>query len=65
MEMISLLDYKAIYNYSQIKEIILPIFEKYNLSTTDTKIGRYLTTFCDKTRSQVNGKREWNYQLKI
>lgn len=65
MEMIDLLDRKLIYNYSQIKEILLPVFEKYNLSTTDNKIGRYLTTFCDKNRLQVNGKREWNYQLKV
>lgn len=64
-EMIDLLDAKIVYTYSQIKEIILPIFEKYNLSITDTNIGKYLTTFCDKTRVQVKGKKEQRYQLKV
>lgn len=65
MEMISLLNYKNKYTYNQIKEILLPVFEKYNLSTTDNKIGRYLTTFCDKSRVQTKGVKESIYQLKV
>ena len=63
--MIDLLDPKFIYSFSQIKELLLPIFEKYNISTSDTKIGKYLASFCNKNRQQVNGKREYFYQLKV
>lgn len=65
LEMISLLDNKTIYNFTQLKDILFSVFEKYELSTSDKNIGKYLTTFCDKTRVQVKGKKEQRYQLKV
>lgn len=65
LEMIGLLNNKAIYNFTQLKDMLFPIFEKYELSTSDKIIGKYLTTFCNKTRVQIKGKKEQRYQLKV